>query len=211
MKAKWILGVLFIAMTAASVAHAQSSLDDVQDLSVAKEADQLDVYDQKAMADEARKETAALEKQAAQLQTQIKSLRSQSRHLSNQVDRQTKNYTKIHRRVSRIQAIAKKMTYQRDRLQDQIKTLNSRVSVLQSQLDSGHDLEASLKKDIHDQARNKAHLLARKRRAELAIRRARSRIHKLRSRSKRLSKTNSHLEKRVGHLEAQADALQARL
>lgn len=195
---KWILALLLLG---SFQAYAATPADD---LDAEVETEQMDVYDQKAMEEQARKEAKELERQTRQLEAQIKQLRKEGNSLNQRIDFQGERFQKTLRLAQETERKAKLLEGQRDALKHQLDNMQTRTQTQKQRLDTAQEMEANLNKELQEQYREKAQLTNKLKQAELSIERSTRAMKLKRERLQKLSKDNRRLQERVATAELRA-------
>lgn len=193
----WMLALSVLAST-------QAFANNVEDLSTDVETEQLEVYDQKAMDQQARKETVALERQSQRLEAQMKQLQIESTTLSQRIGFAQEHYAKVAKLARETEGQSHKLQAQRDKLKAQLDAIKARSNQAQSRLQSADELAKNLNKDIRDQSREKSQLEARQRGADAKLQRAARNIKKLRNQQRNMSQNNSRIQQKAAGSEERA-------
>ena len=132
---------LILALTLMASRHSFATpADKVEDLNTEVEAEQMEVYDQKAMDQQARKETDALTRESHNLEAKMKQLSNETKTLSQRIGNQQEHYVKVAKLARETEAQSRKLQVQRDRLKSQLDTIKARADQSQSRLQSAEEL-----------------------------------------------------------------------
>jgi len=176
----------------------------VEDLSTEVEAEQMEVYDNKAMDNQAKREAVALEKQSVRLQAQMKALQNESSTLTTRIGYAQEHYAKVAKLARETELQARKLQASRDRVKAQLDGIKARTEQVSSRLKSAEELEKNLNKEIRDQSRERSQLESRQRAADQKLQRAARNIKKLRSQQRNLGQQNNRIQGKVAGSEERA-------
>lgn len=197
----WILTFTFLVSLQAFADKIESK---VEDLNTEVEAEQMEVYDNKLLDQQARQEAAALERQSRSLEAQMQQLREESKNLSTRIGHEQERYVRLSKLAREAQVQARRVEFQRNKLKSQVESLRAKTDQSKSRLQSAEELTRSMSKEIREQNRERAQLLARQRAADQKIQKAARDIKRLRAQQHRLNDDNNRLQQSVAGRENRA-------
>ena len=198
------LWIIALAILASGQTFAENKTDKVDDLGAEVEAEQMEVYDQKAMDEQARQETRALDQEARSLENQMKHLRLEASTLSQRIGNEQEHYKKVAKLSRDAQVEAKKLEKQRDRLKTQLESLRARTEQSKNRLQAAEELKRGLNKELHDQNREKEQLLSKQRIADQRAKRAAQEIKKARNDQRRVGQQTSRIQQKIAGSDSRA-------
>jgi chromosome segregation ATPase len=146
---KLVLALALVLSFHGLKAHA----DKLEDLGTEVEAEEMESFDQKAMEDAQRKETAQNEQKTRDLEKQIDRLKAENRSISKRVESQTDRFNRVYKQARETEALAKKFEAQRNQTKAQLDAARSRTQQAQNRLQSATELKKSLTREIAQQER----------------------------------------------------------
>ncbi len=199
----------YLILTLTVFANAQAfaaAAEKVEDLGTEVEAEQMEIYDQKQINIQARKETEALTRETHALEKKMQQLLAEGKTLNERIGNQQEHFAKVAKLARETEGQARKLQAQRDRLKSRLDVLKARTDQAHSRMQSAEDLNRNLSKELRDQDHEMSQLLGRQRAAEERIQRAARDTKRLRSEQRRVSVRNTGLQQKVEARESRANS-----